>query len=41
MASAVESALVFYIFDFHMTSDLLYSMTMPDVDLRDELCLNP
>ncbi len=23
--------------DFHMIGDLLYSMTMPDVDLRDEL----
>jgi hypothetical protein len=33
----VESAVVFCIFDFHMIGDLLYSITMPDVDLRDEL----
>ena len=36
-ASAVESAVVFCIFDFHMINDLLYSMTMPDVDLLEEL----
>ena len=35
--SAMESAVVFCIFDSHMIGDLLYSMTMPDVDLRDEL----
>ena len=29
--------MVFCIFDFHMIGDLLYSMTMPDVDLREEL----
>ena len=34
---AVESAVVFCIFDFHMIGDLLYSMTMPDVHLREEL----
>ena len=33
----MESAIVFCIFDFHMICDLLYSMTMPDVDLREEL----
>jgi hypothetical protein len=33
----VESAVVFCIFDFHMIGDLLYSITMPDVDLLDEL----
>ena len=33
----MESAVVFFIFDFHMIGDLLYSMTMPDVDLRDVL----
>ena len=36
-ASAVESAVVFCIFDFHMIGDLLYSMTVPDVDLREVL----
>ena len=36
-ASAVESAVVFCIFDFHAIGDLLYSMIMPDVDHRDEL----
>ncbi len=38
-ASAVESAVVFCIFDFHMIGDLLHSMSMPDVDLRDELLI--
>ena len=33
--SAVESAVVFCIFDFQMIGDLLCSMTMPDVDLRE------
>ena len=33
----VVLAVVFCIFDFHMIGDLLYSMTMPDVDLREEL----
>jgi hypothetical protein len=37
LASAVESAVVFCIFDFHMIGDLLYSMTMQAVDLREEL----
>ena len=32
----MESAVVFYIFDFHMIGNLLYRMTMPDVDLREE-----
>ena len=36
-SAAVESAVVFCIFDFHMIGDLLYRMTMPNVDLRDEL----
>ena len=33
----MESAVVFCIFDFHMIGDLFYSMTMQDVDLREEL----
>ena len=36
-STSVESAVVFCIFDFHMIGDLLYRMTMPNVDLRDEL----
>jgi hypothetical protein len=36
-APAVESAVVFCIFDFHIIGDLLYSITISDVDLRDEL----
>ena len=39
--SAVESAVVPCIFDFHVIGDLLYSMAMLDVDLRDELLPPP
>jgi hypothetical protein len=36
-ASAVESAVVFCIFDLDMLGDFMYIMTIPDVDLRDDL----
>ncbi len=35
-ASAVARAVVFCIFDLHEIGDLLYSISMPDVDCRDE-----
>ncbi len=36
-ASAVERAVVFCIFDFHMISALLYNRSVPDVDRREQL----
>ncbi len=33
----MRGCMVFCIFDFHIIGDLLYSMTMPDVDLLDEV----
>ncbi len=36
-----DSAIVYRIFDFHMFGALLYSMTMPDNDLLNDLLPQP